>query len=65
MSKKKNELIPEIEEKPSSTISRAQHGALNNLNMIMFYIRKKNIPQEYLKAIEESSREILTEIKAL
>lgn len=46
-------------------ISRSQHGALNNLNMIMFYIRKKNLSDEYTTAIEEMTREILNELKAL
>lgn len=54
-----------IKREEVSTISRAQHGALNNLSMIAFYIRKKNIPQEYIEAIEASSLEMLNEIKAL
>lgn len=64
MPKKKvsEEPIPSNE---PTTIRPIQHLTLNNLNMIMFYIRKKNIPTEYLVAIEERSREILNEIKAL
>lgn len=48
-----------------SEVSRAQHSCLNNLNMLMFYIRKKNLSDEYLNAIAASSKEMLNEIKAL
>lgn len=50
-------------EEVKGEVSRTQHGALNNLNMIMFWIRKTKLTEDQLQRIESITSEILTEIK--
>ena len=58
------------QEKPKETevvegISRTQHNVLNNLSMVMFWIRKKKLTEDQLSNILHWSNEGLQEIKAL
>lgn len=45
------------------TISKNQHLALNNLNMLMYWIRKKKLTEDQLQNIRLWTDEALLEIK--
>ena len=68
MSKIKNKLSkiePSLDIVKKGSTSSSKHKALNNLNMVMFYMRKKDLSEDYFEAIEELSQELLEELKAL
>ena len=61
MPKKTNKEEPEIE--TQNKVSKNQHMALNNLNMIMYWIRKKHLSEEQLINILNWTHDALSEIK--
>lgn len=52
-----------VKEQSESEISSTQHMVLNDLNMIMFWIKKKKLTEEQMKNVLIWTTEALQEIK--